>query len=141
MTDKWYSPGEIRFTVRQSLWLIRNLGSLQDGHYPAEVSNYIDTGGRKSRKAPFETAADYYAEITDRLERCGIDGLILISIEAWGMSIASLSKYFNRPEWSIMRSRKTALGYVGSGPVRRWHTTKKRSGESYQDFKRRRRAN
>ena len=72
----WFAPGQIRFTVREALWLIQNLGSLQNGHWPPEASNYVDFIGKKSgrHKAPFETAAEYYAEITDRLERCGQDG-------------------------------------------------------------------
>jgi len=141
MTDTdWYSPGEIRFTIRQTLWLIQNLGSLEYGHYPTDASNYIDTGGKKGgRKAPFETAADYYIEITDRLEKCGIDGLILEAIEAWGKSDESMAKYLNMPVWSIRKRAKSALGYVASGPGRRWHNSKKRAGESYPDFKKRRR--
>ncbi len=133
----WYSPGEIRFKVREALWLIQNLASLEYGHYPPEASNYIDITGRKSgrHKAPFETAADYYIEITSRLERCGIDGLILMAMECWGMSAESLSKYFQLEEYTIRRKRKLALGYVASGPARRWHNTKKRKAETYQDFK------
>ena len=142
MTQKdWYSPGEIRFTVRQTRWLVQNLGSLQHGHYPSDASNYIDIGGAKSgrHKAPFETAADYYIEITARLEKCGVDGLILEAIEAWGKSEESLAKYLSMPLWSIRKRAKKALGYVASGPARRWHNTPKRKGETYQQFKLRKR--
>ena len=90
-----------------------------------------------STKAPFETAADYYIEITSRLERCGTDGLILEALESWGKSPSSLTSYFGMPEWSIRKRRKSALGYVASGPARRWHNTKKRKAEEYKDFKRR----
>lgn len=139
MAKDWYSPGEIRFTVRQTLWLLHNLGTLGSGHWPPEATNYVDIGGRKggSNRAPFQTAAEYYAEITDRLERCGQDGLILEALESWGKSIESLTKYFNLEDYTIRRKRKTALGYVASGPARRWHTTKKRKAETYDDFKKR----
>jgi len=138
MDKDWYSPGEIRFTVKQVLWLVQNLGSLKEGNYPPDASNYIDTGGKKrGHKAPFETAADYYIEITDRLERCGTDGLILMALETWGMSETSLARYFNKSDWGILRARKNALSYVASGPARRWHDTKKRIAENYQDFKER----
>lgn len=135
----WYSPGEIRFKVREALWLIQNLESLHAGHWPPDASNYVDIAGRRggSHKAPFETAADYYIEITDRLEKCGIDGLILEAIESWGKSIPSLAKYLNLEDYTIRRKRKLALGYVASGPARRWHNTKKRAKESYSDFKQR----
>ncbi len=141
MTQKdWYSPGEIRFKVREALWLIRNLGSLENGHWPPDASNYVDTLSRKGgrHKAPFETAADYYIEITARLEKCGQDGLILEAVESWGKTEASMAKYLGMPEWSIRKRAKSALGYVASGPVRRWHETEKRKAESYQEFKRRR---
>ena len=140
MTAKdWYSPGEIRFKVREALWLIQNLASLEHGNWPPDASNYVDIIGRRSgrKRAPFETAALFYTEITSRLERCGIDGLILLAMECWGMSAESLAKYFRMPVWSIMKRRKTALGYVASGPARRWHNTKKRKAESYQHFKKR----
>ncbi len=141
MTQKdWYSPGEIRFTIRETLWLIQNLEILRIGHYPPEASNYIDTGGRaRGNKSPFETASDYYIEITDRLEQCGQDGLILEAIEGWGKSEESMAKYLKLPVWSIRKRAKSALGYVASGPARRWHDTKKRPAESYQDFRRRKR--
>ena len=140
MTQKdWYSPGEIRFKVREALWLIQNLGSLQAGHWPPDASNYVDILGKKSgrHKAPFETAAEYYAEITDRLERCGQDGLILEAIESWGKTEESMAKYLKIPEWSVRKRAKRALGYVASGPARRWHNIPKRAAESYQEFKER----
>ena len=139
MTRKdYYSPGEIRFTVQQALWLIRNLETLRSGQpWPPEASNYIDIPGTRSGLAPFETPILYAVEIEDRLEKCGEDGLILEAIESWGKSTESMAKYLKMPEWSIKKRRKAALGYVASGPARRWHNTKKRKAETYQDFKKR----
>lgn len=136
----WYSPGEIRFTVQQALWLVRSLGNLRGGNWPPDASNYIDIPGSKSRRnrAPFVTPIEYAAEIEARLEKCGLDGLILEAIECWDKSTESMANYLRMPEWSIRKRRKTALGYVASGPARRWHNTKKRKGETYQDFKKRR---
>jgi len=139
MDKDFYSPGEIRFKVREALWLIQNLETLQAGHWSPDVSNYTDIIGRSSRshKAPFETAAEFYAEITDRLEQCGQDGLILEALEAWGKSEESMAKYLKMPGWSIRKRAKQALSYVASGPARRWHNTPKRKGEDYQAFKKR----
>lgn len=137
MAKDFYAPKEIWFSRQQVLWLIRDLPTLRGGYWPAEASNYIDISGKKTgrRKAPFITAAECYIEISARLEKCGIDGLILLAIECWGESEASLAKYLRMPEYSIRKRRKSALGYVASGPVRRWHTIKKRKGETYQEFK------
>ncbi len=137
MAKNWYLPGEIRFTRRQSLWLIQNLGSLREGYWPPEATSYIDVPiGKRiaSRRAPFITAAECYIEMSDRLEKCGVDGLILLAIECWGESAASLRKYLGMPEWSIRKRYKRALAYVASGPARRWHKTQKRKGETYQEF-------
>lgn len=133
----WFSPGEIRFTIHQTLWLLHNLGSLRDGHWPPEASNYFDVSKvtkTASHKAPFITPIEYAAEIETRLEECGTDGLILEAIECWGKSPESLASYFNRrPGW-VMKRRKKALSYVASGPARRWHNIKKRKAETYQEF-------
>ena len=139
----WYSPREIRFTRRQCLWLIRNLPSLREGYWPPEASTYTDLPGSKKtgkHKAYFETPIDYAVEISSRMEKCGIDGLILLAIECWGESEASLAKYLRMPEWLVRKRYKRALAYVASGPARRWHDTKKRKGESYQEFKRRKKS-
>ena len=134
----WYSPGEIRFKVQEALWLLQNLQTLEGGQWPPEASNYVDIPGKSGRqKAPFETAVQFHAEITDRLEKCGIDGLILEAMEAWGKSPETMAKYFDMPIWSVLKRRKLALGYVASGPGRRWHKGKKRAAETYQEFKRR----
>lgn len=72
------------------------------------------------------------------------DGLILEAIECWGKSLESLAKYFRVEVWSIRKRRSRALGYVASGPDRRWHNTHnkdgklKREAQTYQEFKRRR---
>jgi len=131
-----YSPGEIKFTRVQVLWLLQNLGSLRDGYWPPEASNYTDSLIIKSggHKAPFVTPIDFAAEIEARLERCGLDGLILEAIECWGKSEASIASYFGTPEWKIFKRYKRALRYVASGPARRWHNTKKRQGVTYHEF-------
>ena len=146
MTAKdWYSPGEIRFTRVQVLWLLHNLGSLRDGHWPPEASSYIDifdiTGKKSGRhKAPFVTPIEYAAEIEARLEKAGLDGLILEAIECCDKSVASMASYLRMPEWAIEKRCNWALSYIASGPARRWHDISKRKGETYQEFKRRRKA-
>lgn len=138
MTKDWYSPGEIHFTRDTALWLIRNIAYIKrEVEWPPEASSYIDNFINKSssHKAPFITPIEAVAEITDRLEKCGLDGLILLAIEGWGESESSMAAYFRKPEWTIRKRYKQALRYVASGPARRWHTTKKRQGETYDDFK------
>ena len=137
----WYAPREVQFSLRSALWLLHNLGSLREGHWPVEESGYTDLPSIQKKgggKAPFVTPVEFAAEITRRLERCRVDGLILLAIECWGESEESLAKYLRMPEWSIRRRARRALAYVASGPAARWQDTKKRKGETYQEFKARR---
>lgn len=126
MAKSWYSPREIKFSREQVLWLIRNLPALKEGYWPPEASSYIDIpiGKRTaSRKAPFETPTEYAAEIEARLERAGIDGLILEAIECWDKSEQSLASYLRLPVDVISRRADTALGYISGWrrKVSYWH--------------------
>ncbi len=135
MAKDFYSPGEIWFTRPTALWLVQNLGTLGAGRWPSDASNYIGIPGKKSQhKAYFETPIEYAAEIEDRLEQCGIDGLILEALESWGKSEESLAKYFGLQVWSIRKRANRALNYVASGQARRWHDTKNRGGISYREW-------
>ena len=135
MQQEWYAPREIKFNRRTALWLIQNLGTLLSGHWPPEASNYVDIfAKRTARRAAFTTPTEYAAEIEDRMEHCGRDGLILEAIECWGKSEESMAKYLGMPVWSVRKRLKNALAYVASGPDRRWHDTQKRKGKSYREF-------
>ena len=115
MTKVWYSPGEIKFTRQQVLFLIRNLATLREGYWPQEASSYIDIPlGKKTakHKAYFETPIEYAVEIQVRLERAGLDGLILEAVECWDKSEASLANYLRLPEWVIARRKRKALAFV-----------------------------
>lgn len=119
--DDFFSPPGIHFTRRTILWLLHNLRELREGNWPSEMSNYIDLPiGKGSGKSPFETPLGYAIEIEQRLEECRIDGLILLAIECWELTEASLSSYFNFPIWDIRKRWKNALNYISSGLNRRW---------------------
>ena len=127
MAKVWYSPGEIRFTRQQVLFLIRNLLILREGSWPAEASSYVDIPGKKTgrHKAYFETPIEYAAEIQSRLEKAGIDGLILEAIECWDKSEASMANYLRMPEWSVRNRYKRVLAFVAG-----W-----RRKPSYENFR------
>ncbi|MBA7664172.1 hypothetical protein ES703_72227 [subsurface metagenome] len=123
MAKNFYTPREVYFNRKTARWVIQNLGSLRGGgRWPAEVSSYIDVpiGKRAAgRKAPFITPVECAAEISARLEKCGKDGLILLAIECWGESDASLVNYFRMPAWSIRKRAKNALAYISGGERKR----------------------
>jgi len=118
----WYSPGSVHFTRRQVLWLLENLGTLKTGYWPPEASNYIDVPmGKKSssRRASFTTPIEYATEIEERLEKCGIDGIMLEAVNCWGKSTQSLSRHLHFSERVIRKRCKKALFYI-TGRCRRW---------------------
>jgi len=126
------SPREIYFTRVQTLWVLKNLPELSAGDWPVDSE---ETECKAfSRTAPFITAVECSAEVRVRLQKCGIDGLILLATECWGESDEALSMYLNIPIWSIRKRYKLALRYVASGPDRRWHKTKRHKGETYEQY-------
>jgi len=65
------------------------------------------------------------AEVEYRLEKCGLDGLLLEAIEGWGKSEQSLAKYLGIPTWSVRKRAKNALRYI-SGWGRKKQSYKER---------------
>ena len=137
MDQVHYTPGEIKFTRAQALWLIHNLCALRSGaSWPTDATEHVNVPGKKSTcRAPFTTPVEYAAEITIRMERCGLDGVMLLAMECWGESVEALARYFSKPQWSIVKGANQALRYVASGPSPRWITTKKRGGIHYEAFR------
>lgn len=132
----------MRFNKEGILFVLQYLNELRRGEHIEQHLSYLERPLATRRgggiHAPFENPALLATEITDRMEQCGIDGLILLAMGCWGEKEQSLAKYFGMPEWSVTKRYKRALAYVASGPARRWHDTKKRKGETYQEFRMRR---
>lgn len=84
MTKKdWYSPHAVsRFTKAQVKWLIPLLPILRGGSFPPnpKESGYTEEGIKSRQFKPgarFELAAGIAAELDIRIQRVGLDGLLL----------------------------------------------------------------
>jgi len=151
MTNDYYSPNEISFTRSQVFFLLRNLDILRDFTWPLDYkeSGYIGGNKRIVRRAPFDTPACILGELEERIERCGLDGILLELVysassedkQALEQHIASALKLNIR---TVDRKIKKALNYI-SGKCRRWVSCekcsefktcklKKREAVSYRDF-------
>ena len=78
--ENWWKPGEIRFTAEQVRWLINRLPEISAGDWPSEHRETGYSGKPKkqiSRHAYYETPAQIAGELSQRLELCGADGLIV----------------------------------------------------------------
>lgn len=97
---------------RQMLHLIKNFQLLREGILPGVVRDLpmVRKGG--SNKAPFVFAVEIAVEVERRLIRAKTDGLILLCIECFEISTASLAAYFQTEESQIERRRFEALRYV-----------------------------
>jgi len=101
---------------RMILWLIKHLPLLQEGVYPPdakmlkEFPPLVKKGG--SGKAPFVEPILWAVEVERRLLRTHLDGLILLCIECFDVSEASLAGYLNTTKENIRRRADEALKYV-----------------------------
>lgn len=139
MNDEWYAPNQIKYTKDQMLWLLNHLPDLRLGYWPPnpQGSGYVDMPINKKAvkaKAHFITAVEVAAEIDDRLEQCGLDGLLVEANYTWDKSIDSLVKASSLDFYEVVRRISRALKYISSGYDRRWHTTRKREGVSYTEW-------
>jgi hypothetical protein len=109
-----YSPADIRFSREQMIWLIEWLDVLEDGKWPPDPkeTGYIDTpggSGNKSSRSPFETAAQIFAEVTDRLKQTGEAGVTLVWEIQHGLEVYEL----------LSPPAKRALNYISGWRRRR----------------------
>ena len=116
MTDRkeWFSPGSIRFTKDELLWILPHLQSMIVGDWPPEHKETGYVGKSKSRRKPgayFEPAVCVAAEINVRLKACRRDGLMLRARYCWGVSEQDLAEYFNLPEDKVVQGINSALRY------------------------------
>ena len=80
----WYSPGaiEARYSKPQIKWLMPHLSLLRSGVYPraTKETGYTDAGISKApikAVAKFEVPARIAAELDGRIQRAGVDGLMM----------------------------------------------------------------
>ncbi|MBA7587206.1 hypothetical protein ES708_29224 [subsurface metagenome] len=128
MTEQYYSKGRIVYTRAQIHWLLKLLPDIRQGYWPQESSGYTDMPITKKRGRPdgyFVDAVLIATELETRLERCGLDGLILEAILGWDKTEEAMANYLRCPVWSIKRRMKNALSYVSG---------KARKTESYKQF-------
>lgn len=112
---------------RMMLWLIKHLPLLQEGFLPPSSPTYPPLVQKGGGEAPFVTAVEFAIEVERRLLRAHQDGLILLCVECFGVSEASLAGYFGTTEESIRHRCNEALNYVTG------YSVKKRSyKERYQ---------
>jgi hypothetical protein len=117
----WYSPGAIKYTRNQIIWLLTNTELLKEGIWPRRDTGYTDAPRTSQvkfqRNAKFVNAVEIGAEVTRRLDACGRDGRLVLRyyIDGWEpFKMAELiSAQGKRPmgEMAVWRRMNSALSY------------------------------
>jgi len=117
----WFAPEAISFNKGQVLWLLPHLYHIREGYWPEEhrESGYRYIGGnihKSGHHAGFEVPATIAAELEHRMERCGVDGLILeyigsLDFQDIETTAMKLSHYLRTSPSDIMWRYKAALAY------------------------------
>lgn len=123
-TKEWYNPRNIRFTRAQVRWLIPHLPLLRNGSYPRNPklsdSGYTDTGIKSKQfkaGAAFEVPAGIAAELDIRIQRAGVDGLMLEFLYAFEPAdelfvIEHIAQCLNLEKGEVQQRIRNALYYV-----------------------------
>lgn len=129
MKPDWYSPHAVtRFSKEQVKWLIPRLPMLRNGEYlpnPKETG-YFEQGGNRppvKASAKFELPAGIAAELDLRIQRAGLDGLLMEFLYALEPEdevyiIEHMAQCLNMETRIVERRIRNALYYV-SGPDRK----------------------
>lgn len=121
----WYSPGEIRFTREEIIWLIIWLPLLEEGRWPSEhkETGYTGSYGTRGHRAPFENPSGFAGEINVRLKSTGEAGEALVD------EIQDAITHFE----GLSRPAQRALNYMSGWRRRKetypqWKATQKYRG-------------
>ncbi len=113
--DRWYSPKQITFTIPQIRWLLRHWGIIKAGQWPPEpiVTGYFDLPfvrrSKRRRWAGFETAAEVWAELDQRMILAGEDGSLLRDVYIIGLTYEQAAMYHRCSRMTISRHLQRAF--------------------------------
>ena len=130
MTE-YYNPKDITFQRQEIIWLIEHLDTLEAGEWPVSPyeSGYTEVmSPNRSHKAPFETAAQIFAEVSWRLKQTGEAGGILVWEVQHGLSDYDL----------LCDIAKVALNYISGWrrrktPYKDWKSQNKKIAKASAD--------
>jgi len=77
-TVEWYSPNAIKYSKPQFKWIVREVCGLTTWPSDGKETGYTGSDGKVlGYHAPFEMVKMITGECERRLEKCGVDGLML----------------------------------------------------------------
>jgi len=132
-----YTPQTLRFDREGVGWIVDHAVELRGGEWPGGIpSDYISLPGTGiKRRAPFENPCLVIAELEIRVKRCGLDGF-LVEEKIGGKSEEEIAKERCLDVDYIRRRINKVLYYCASGSIPRWISTRRRKGQSYEEWRR-----
>lgn len=132
-TDPYFPLAGFRFTFASIKFVLEHWEQIGEGNWPLVVSGYTQaplTQSSTRAGAKFVGAAEIWAEISWRLERCGRDGKLALAYHANGVPLEDLVQItgiqdINRIQRRINQAIVYSCGY-------------RRRTESYRDYRRNR---
>jgi len=146
MTKKeWYSPHAVtRYSKAQVKWLIPHLPLLRSGSYPRnpKETGYTDSAINQRQvkaSASFELSASIAAELDIRLQRAGVDGLLLEFLYAFDPAdelfvIEHIAQCLNLERREVTQRIRNALYFV-SGQDRKKTTYARYIRDNYRTLR------
>ena len=124
---QWYSYNSFKFTKAQVKWALANVQMLRDGQWPPshKESGYVGEAHSKqvSHEGKFIKAASIAAELDLRIQKAGLDGLMLEFLYAFEPDdelfvIEHMAQCLNLEVKEVSRRIRNALYFV-SGAERK----------------------
>jgi hypothetical protein len=128
------------FSRKHIVWCCEHLRELEEGKWPAEDSSYtMLPGGKHVREiAGFEGAVALAAVVTQRLERCGYDGMLTYLACAFSRQEGTIAQMADMSVDELQRRTNRVVAYCS------WSLTPPKQGQpkhdlSYQEWRQHRR--
>ena len=125
------------FSRRHVVWILQNLPTLEEGRLPVTHSGYTDISRAKKGGgwAYFEGPAGLAAVITERLEKCGNDGVCVYLCYCFGRNWETVARMMGLDYYDMKKRMNNVIDYIsGEEPKKttykefRSHTKSRSSG-------------
>jgi hypothetical protein len=131
-----FTPQTLRYDRAGVEWIICHAETLKRGEWPGGLSTeYLDTpiSSGRSNRAPFENPCLIIAELEIRVKRCGLDGF-LAEEKINGKTEEEIARDRYLDIDYVRRRINKVLWYCSSGRIARWIDTRKRKGQTYEEW-------
>ena len=114
MQEEYYKPGQITFRRKHIVWILEHIDIMRQGIYPPDPrrSGYVDSPGKQNNaSATFEKACQLAGEVDARLNRCGIDGLMVRAYFTGAADESDLARHTHMTVYDVTKHIRSTMSY------------------------------